>query len=45
MCDYLSLATTPISDHILGGRLWKVRLYYKKKRERQIHLAKSGVEL
>ena len=25
MCDYLSLATTPISDHILGGRLRKVR--------------------
>ena len=45
MCDYLSLATTPISDHILGGRLRKVRLYYKKKRQRKIDRAKPGVQL
>ena len=44
MCDYLSLATTPISGHILGGRRRKVRLYYKKKRERKIDRAKTGVE-
>ena len=42
MCDYLSIATTPISDHILGGCLRKVRLYYKKKRERKIDRANLG---
>lgn len=42
MCDYLSLATTPISDHILVGRLWKVRLFYKKTRERKITARNLG---